>query len=113
MTRQVIAIFIIALITALLRFLPFIIFRSDRKTPDFIAFLGKALPFAIMGMLVVFCLKSVDFLGHNDSSSFITSHGIPEIISILVIMIVHRIKGNSILSILSGTLSYVLIVNLL
>lgn len=113
MSRTLIEIIIMAVVTALLRFLPFLIFRSDKKTPDFIMYLGKALPFAIMGMLVVYCLKSVDFLGKTESSSFITSYGIPEIISILLIVLVHRWKKNSILSILSGTVCYVLIVNLL
>ncbi len=113
MTRNAIVIFIIALATALCRFLPFMIFISDKKTPDFIAYLGKALPFAIMGMLVVYCLRSVDFAGHTAGTRLLTSHGFPEIISILVIMLIHRLKRNSILSILSGTICYVLIVNFL
>jgi len=115
MNRNAVVIIIIALVTVLCRFLPFLIFRSDKKTPAFISYLGKALPFAIMGMLVVYCLRSVDFAGHTQTpaSSLLTSHGLPEIISILVIVLVHRLKRNSILSILSGTLCYVLIVNFL
>ncbi|MCR4940234.1 MAG: AzlD domain-containing protein [Treponemataceae bacterium] len=120
MNRAAVSILVIALVTALCRFLPFMIFRSDKKTPDFISYLGKALPFAIMGMLVVFCLKSVDFMGGGQGSvsagegvaSFLNSHGLPEIISILVIGLVHFLKRNSILSILAGTVTYVLIVNL-
>ena len=50
-----------ALVTMLLRFLPFLLFRGNKKTPDFISYLGQVLPFAIIGMLVVFCLKNVDF----------------------------------------------------
>lgn len=123
MTKYTLAILIIALVTALCRFLPFLIFRSNKKTPAFISYLGKALPYAIMAMLVVYCLRSVDFAGHLQAqaqsqsqahaASLLTSHGLPEIISILLIMLVHRLKRNSILSILSGTICYVLIVNFL
>ncbi|MCR4790040.1 MAG: AzlD domain-containing protein [Treponemataceae bacterium] len=112
-TRTAISILIIALVTILCRFLPFIVFRSNKKTPNFIAYLGKALPYAIMGMLVVYCLRSVDFAGRSESTSLFTSHGIPELVSIFVIMLIHRLKKNSILSILSGTVCYVLMVNFL
>ena len=103
MSNVIFSIIVMAVITALLRFLPFIIFRGDKKTPDFIAYLGKVLPYSIMGMLVVFCLKSVDFKGGV--------HGIPEIVSILVIVLAHWWKKNTILSILAGTICYVVIVN--
>ena len=103
MTDTILSITVMAVVTALLRFLPFMIFRSDKKTPDFISYLGKVLPYAIMGMLVVFCLKSVDFRGGV--------HGLPEMVSILVIVLVHWWKKNTILSILTGTICYVAIVN--
>lgn len=103
MTDTILSITVMAVVTALLRFLPFMIFRSDKKTPDFISYLGKVLPYAIMGMLVVFCLKSVDFRGGV--------HGLPEIVSILVIVLAHWWKKNTILSILVGTICYVAIVN--
>ncbi|MCR4579027.1 MAG: AzlD domain-containing protein [Treponema sp.] len=103
MTSTILSIAVMSLVTALLRFLPFLIFHGDIKTPDFIIYLGKVLPYAIMGMLLVFCLKSVDFKGGL--------HGIPELISILLIVIIHCWKRNTMLSILLGTLSYVLIVN--
>ena len=103
MTDTILSITVMAVVTALLRFLPFMIFRSDTKTPAFISYLGKVLPYAIMGMLVVFCLKSVDFRGGV--------HGLPEMVSILVIVLVHWWKKNTILSILTGTICYVAIVN--
>ena len=103
MNKAALMIAVMALVTAALRFLPFLIFRGNRKTPEFITYLGKVLPYAIMGMLVVFCLKSVNFLSG--------SHGIPELVSILVIVLIHWWKRSTILSILSGTLCYVLIVN--
>ena len=103
MTNQIIKIIIMSAVTILLRFLPFLIFRGDKKTPEFVSYLGQVLPYAIMGMLVVFCLKNVDFVGGV--------HGLPEIISIAVIGIIHFWKKNTILSILSGTVCYVVIVN--
>ena len=103
MTNTILSISVMAVVTALLRFLPFIIFRGDKKTPEFISYLGKVLPYSIMGMLVVFCLKSVDFKGGV--------HGFPEIISILLIVLTHWWKKNTILSILVGTICYVVIVN--
>ncbi len=104
MTNQIIKIAIMALVTMLLRFLPFLLFRGNKKTPDFISYLGQVLPFAIIGMLVVFCLKNVDFKTGT--------YGLPEFISILVIVLIHLRKKNTMLSILCGTLCYVLIMNL-
>ncbi len=92
-----------ALVTAALRFIPFLVFGSKRKTPEFITYLGKVLPFAIMGMLVVFCLKNV--------SPAAAPHGIPELISIAVVAVLHIWKRNTLLSIIAGTLCYILLVN--
>ena len=67
------AIMVIAVATAvtvLLRFLPFIVFSGDKETPEVITYLGKVLPYAIMAMLVVYCLKSTSFTG--------ATHGIPD-----------------------------------
>lgn len=96
-------IFICAFVTAALRFLPFLIFGGKRKTPEFITWLGKVLPFAIMGMLVVFCLKNVSI------STF--PHGIPELISVLAVAVIHILKRNTLLSIGAGTFLYIILVN--
>ena len=72
---------VIALVTALLRFLPFVIWGDNRKTPKIIEKLGKTLPYAIMGMLVVFCLKSVSITAYP--------HGIPELIGVLTVAGLH------------------------
>lgn len=88
--------------TLLTRFLPFLLFPENRKTPEFIQYLGKVLPYAVIGLLVVYCLKDVNFLKG--------SRGIPEAIAILFIVIVHRWKKNVLLSIAGGTLLYMLLV---
>ena len=77
-TEQIITIAICAIGTMATRFLPFIIFRDNRPTPKYIQYLGRALPAAIFGMLVVYCLKDV--------SLFSYSFGIPELIGIIRII---------------------------
>lgn len=96
---------IIALITAALRFLPFLIFRSDSKTPKIIQKLSTVLPYAIMGMLVIYCLKDTDF---GSISGFL-----PALISSLVVAGLHFWKRNTLLSIVSGTVCYMLMVQLI
>ena len=92
------------LVTMATRFIPFLIFGEKRKTPLIIEYLGTVLPCAIMGMLVVYCLKDVSFL----ASPF----GIPEIISCIVVAALHVWKRNSLLSIGGGTVCYMLLVQL-
>ena len=92
-----------ALITAALRFVPFLVFGGKRKTPAFITYLGKVLPFAIMGMLVVFCLKNVTLTSYP--------HGIPEILGVITVAVLHIWKRNTLLSIVAGTVAYILLVN--
>ena len=96
------AVAIIALVTALTRFLPFLAFGGNRKTPKFIEKLGGLLPYAIMGMLVVYCLKDVTF----------TSVGgfVPAIIGCIVVASLYIWKRNTLLSIIVGTVSYMLLV---
>lgn len=93
---------VMALVTAGLRFLPFLIFGENRKTPLLISYLGQVLPFAIMGMLVVYCLKDVSFAS--------TPFGIPEAIGCAVVTLLHVRKRNTLLSIGVGTLCYMLLV---
>ena len=92
------------LATMATRFLPFLIFGENRKTPPLITYLGKVLPCAVMGMLVVYCLKDVSFL----SAPF----GLPELIGIAVVALLHLWKRNSLLSIGVGTVCYMLLVQL-
>lgn len=93
---------VMALVTSGLRFLPFLIFGENRKTPPLISYLGQVLPFAIMGMLVVYCLKDVSFTS--------TPFGIPEAIGCAVVTLLHVRKRNTLLSIGAGTLCYMLLV---
>lgn len=96
------AVLIIAAVTAALRFFPFAVFSGKRKTPPFILYLGKVLPFAIMGMLVVYCLRGIS-LGSSP-------HGLPEIISCVLVVVLHLWKRNTLLSIISGTVCYMVLV---
>ena len=95
---------VVALVTAGLRFLPFLIFGENRSTPPLITYLGQVLPYAIMGMLVVYCLKDVSFL----SGSF----GIPECISCAMVALLQIRRRNTLFSIGAGTVCYMLLVQL-
>lgn len=103
--HSAIMIAVIALVTAALRFLPFWIFNENRKTPPMITYLGQVLPYAIMGMLVVYCLKDVSF----SAAPF----GIPEAIGCAVVTALHIWKRNTLLSIGAGTICYMLMVQFL
>ena len=102
--HDVLLIVVAVLVTMATRFLPFLIFGEKRKTPPIIEYLGKVLPFAIMGMLVVYCLKDVTILSFP--------YGLPEIISCIVVAALHVWKRNSLLSIGGGTVCYMLLVQL-
>ena len=92
-----------ALVTMVTRFLPFLIFRNGRKTPEMIVYLGKVLPFAIMGMLVIYCLKDVSFLSYP--------YGIPDFLGCAAVVLLHLWKRNTLLSIGGGTLFYMVLTN--
>lgn len=104
LVQRIITIAICALGTMATRFLPFLVFSARRQTPRFVQYLGRVLPAAVFGMLVVYCLKSVDFLSG--------SHGAPEIIAIAVTAAVHVWKRQMLLSIAAGTVCYMLLVHL-
>ena len=96
------AVAVISLVTALLRFCPFIVFKNENKTPKLIDKLGKMLPYAIMGMLVVYCLKGISF---SSVSGFL-----PSLIACLVVGVLYIIKRNTLISIVCGTLCYMFLV---
>lgn len=92
---------VIALVTALLRFLPFVIWGDNRKTPKIIEKLGRTLPYAIMGMLVIYCLKEMNF-GSIEGY-------LPTFISTLVVVTSYVLKRNTLISIILGTLCNILL----
>ena len=96
---------LIALVTAVIRFLPFAVWGGKRKTPKLIEKLGKSLPFAIMGMLVVYCLKDVQFLS--------LSGFLPALIACLVVGGLYVWKRNTLISIIAGTVSYMVLVQII
>ncbi len=95
---------VISLVTVALRFLPFILFRGKRETPKIIEKLGRLLPFAIMGMLVVFCLKDVSLAS--------TSGYLPQLIACALVGVLYVWKRNTLISIIGGTVCYMLLVQL-
>lgn len=103
-TQQIITIAVVVLGTMSTRFLPFIVFPSGKPTPKYIQYIGKVLPGAVFGMLVIYCLKGV--------SVFTGSHGIPELIAIWVVVGLHLWQRKMLLSIAGGTMCYMLLVQL-
>ncbi|MEG0179143.1 MAG: AzlD domain-containing protein [Oscillospiraceae bacterium] len=97
-----ITIIAVALGAVITRFLPFIMFPDKKAAPPAITYLGKILPPAMMGLLVVYCLRNVSLIS--------APHGIPELIAIIVIIILHEYKHNVLLSIGGGTITYMLII---
>lgn len=93
---------VMALVSYLLRAFPFIVFSGKRETPKFVLYLGKVLPFAIIGMLVIYCVKDISF----DT----VSHFLPYIIAGAIVVALHIWKRNTLLSIIAGTLSYMALV---
>ena len=98
--KEALLIAVMASVTALLRFLPFFLFR--KKTPAYITYLGKVLPPAIIGMLVVYCLKDV--------SIFAAPHGLPEAIAAISVVALQALTRKSLISILGGTAIYMFLV---
>ena len=91
--------------TMLTRFLPFLIFSSkEQQPPEVVRYLGRVLPAAIFGMLIVYCLKGV--------TPFSGSHGIPEALALLATIALHKWKHQTLLSVAGGTFCYVLLVQL-
>lgn len=100
--QQLITILMISLGTMSMRFLPFLIFPAGKPTPKYIQYLGRVLPGAVFGMLVVYCLKNVSV------TSF--PFGIPELLGIAVTAVLHLWKKQMILSMGAGTIVYMILV---
>lgn len=104
LTQQIITIGMVILGTALTRFLPFLVFPAGKPTPKYIQYLGKVLPAAVFGLLVVYCLRNVNVLTGT--------HGLPEAISVAVVVGLHLWKKQMLLSIAGGTICYMLLVQM-
>lgn len=104
LTQQLLTVAVVALGTIITRFLPFLIFPAGKPTPKFVQYLGKYLPPAVFGLLVIYCLKRVSFLTG--------SHGIPEMIAVAVVVVLHLWKKRLLLSVAGGTVCYMLLVQL-
>ncbi len=105
LTQAVITVAAVVLGTMTTRFLPFILFPEGRKTPAYIQYLGKVLPFAVIGLLVVYCLKDVSFL----TAPF----GIPELLGIAATAALHLWKRNMLISISGGTVIYMVLIQVI
>ena len=100
--QTIIILSMVAIGTMITRFLPFIMFKNVRTNGSYLGYLGKVLPYSAVGLLVVFCLKAVNFR--------IPAYGIPEAIAIICIIALHYWKGNTLLSIGAGTVIYMMLV---
>lgn len=103
--QAVVIILVTALATIITRFVPFVLFPEGKEYPKIITYLSKVLPPAMMGLLVIYCLKNV--------SVFSQSHAIPEILSIAAVAILHLWKRNILFSIAVGTVLYMLMVQVI
>lgn len=102
LTQQIITIGVVVFGTMLTRFLPFLLFPAGKPTPKYIQYLGKVLPAAVFGLLVIYCLKNVTI--------FTGSHGLPEAIAVAVVVALHYWKRQMLLSIAGGTICYMLLI---
>lgn len=102
LSQQLITIGMVILGTVLTRFLPFLLFPAGKPTPRYIQYLGKVLPSAVFGLLVIYCLKGVNV--------FAGSRGVPELLSIAVVVFLHLWKRQMLLSIAGGTVCYMLLI---
>ena len=102
LTQQMITVGMVVLGNMLTRFIPFIIFPAGKPTPKYIQYLGNVLPSAVFGLLIIYCLKNV--------SIFAGSHGIPEMLSIILVVLLHLWKRQMLLSIAGGTIFYMILV---
>lgn len=101
--QQILTIAVVVAGTQLTRWLPFWIFKSGKQTPAYIHYIGKVLPSAIFGMLVIYCYRDIDFLS--------PAHGVPEIVSGLCVVLMQLLFKSMCLSIIVGTAIYIAWVN--
>lgn len=101
--QQIVTIAMVILGTLITRFVPFLLFPSEEKTPTYILYLGKVLTPAIFGLLIIFSLK--------DTQLTVVSDVVPKLVSVLLVILLHKWKKNMLLSIAGGTLFYIAIIH--
>ena len=102
LTEQIVTIGICVLAVQFTRWLPFWVFPANRPIPEYIRYLGKVLPAAMFGMLVVYCYKYLDVLSGY--------HGLPDFLAGVLVLVLHFWRKNMFLSIAAGTIFYMILV---
>lgn len=100
--RSLLIILVVAVTTFFTRFLPFAVFPKNKEIPRVVQYLGKVLPPAVIGMLVVYCFKALDVTAFP--------FGLPELLAGMAVVILHIWKRNNLLSIGVGTVLYMVLV---
>ena len=103
--HEILVVLVTALVTAAIRFAPFVLFSPGKKTPIVILYLGSVLPYAVVGMLVVYSLRQVSF-GRP-------VYGLPEIVSVALVALTYWYRRSSLLSIISGTVCYMVLLRVM
>ncbi len=103
-THSLLIVAVMAVVTALIRFAPFLMFPEGRKRPKIVTYLGKVLPYALIGMLVVYCFKNVSVLTYP--------YGIPELIATAFVVGIHIWKRNTLLSVFGGVILYMILIQI-
>ncbi len=99
---SILIIAVMAIVNFSIRAFPFILFQNEDKTPKIVMYLGKVLPPAMMSFLIIYCIRSVDLVSE--------SHGLPELIGIVTAMVLQAWKRNTLLSISTATILYMVLV---
>ncbi len=102
MSHSVKILIVVAVVNIFMRLLPFMVFRGDKPLPKVITYLSKVLPYALIGMLVVYCLKDISILS--------APHGLPEFIACAAVALLHIWKKNMLLSVFGGTIFYMILI---
>lgn len=102
LTQQMLTVLVVSFGTIITRFLPFFIFPEGKPTPKYIQYIGKVLPSAVFGLLVVYCLKNVSLIS--------APYGLPEAIALAVVIGLHLWKKQILISIAGGTAVYMLLI---
>ncbi|MED9904901.1 MAG: branched-chain amino acid transporter permease [Lachnospiraceae bacterium] len=105
MKHSILIIVVCMLMTIFTRALPFVIFGGKKEVPETIKYLGRVLPCAIMAVLVIYCLKGIDFFTGN--------HGVPEMLAVIAVVLLHVWKKNTLLSIGVGTAFYMFLIQVI